>query len=215
MVKLNRCLLLLAIFTSSINAETLATVTDIQGKVTVHMENSPRGKTIRQTPTEISNKEFIRTYSTSKARVKLVDDSNILLTESSTLEFTDQQNVSVHQGQVLFSINKRAQTNSLNVITKTAVIGVKGTQFLVVADGENSLVHLKEGEVEVKSLAEEFDDFKAEYQRFKKQYLAEFAEFKKSHTMKSGTTISIGSKGIKEIATPDRIEQLYQELNNF
>jgi hypothetical protein len=198
-------------------SEVLGNITDYEGKVTLHKEGSPRGKKVKRAPTEIKSGQFIRTYAGSKARVKLVDDSKILVTEKSTLEFEDDQNLSVQNGQVLFSINKREATRSLNIITKTAVIGVKGTAFLVDIDEEleEGILHLQEGEIEVKSLAEEFEDFKAEYEQFKKSYLKEFEDFKKTMSIKSGTTLSLSSKGLKEIATPEHIEALFKELDDF
>lgn len=192
----------------------LGSVVDIDGKVTIHNQGSPRGKRIRDIPQSIELNQFVRTYSNSKARVTLADNSKVLITENSTLEFQDDQNILVDEGKVLFSINKRDATRSLNVITKTAVIGVKGTRFLVETRGDEAFLHLEEGEVEVNSLVEEFEDFKSEYESFKKQYLKEFEEFKKSMTIKSGTSLSLGNKGLVEVATPDKIEQLFKELDN-
>ncbi|MDC2889109.1 FecR family protein [Psychrosphaera algicola] len=193
--------------------QVLGNVVDIDGKVTIHNEGSPRGKRIKKTPQDIELNQFVRTYANSKARVTLTDNSKILVTESSTLEFQDDQNIVVNEGKILFSINKREATRSLNVITKTAVIGVKGTRFLVETRGDEAFLHLEEGEVEVKSLAEEFDDYKSEYEAFKKQYMKEFSDFKKSITITSGTSLSLGNKGLLEVPTPDKIQLLFDELD--
>jgi len=207
------CLLLFSFSLSA--APQLGTVTDTEGKVTIHNEHSPRGKRVRSTPEPVHQNQFVRTYANSKARIKLADDSKILVTESATLEFSDEQNLFVKDGRVLFSINKRDAIKSLNILTKTAVIGVKGTVFLVEANGDEAMLHLREGEVEVKSLAEGFEDFKAEYEKFKRDYLKEFSEFKQTLSIKSGTTISIGKKGLKEVETPSKIDKLFEELDQF
>ena len=193
----------------------LGTVTHVEGKVKIHQDGSPRGQRVKTPPATINLGQFVRTFANSSARVKLYDDSKILVTENATLEFTDNRNLTVEQGRILFSINKRDAIHSLNILTKTAVIGVKGTQFLVEANGDEALLYLKEGEVEVKSLAQEFEDFKAEYEQFKKDYLKEFAEFKKSMSVKAGVTISIGKQGLREISTPAEIEVLFKELDEF
>lgn len=195
------------------NPVILGNVVEVQGKVTIHNEGSPRGKRITTTPTDVGLNQFVRTYSNSKARVTLADDSKVLITESSTLEFKDDQNIQLNEGKVLFSINKRDATRSLNVITKTAVIGVKGTRFLVETRGDEAFLHLEEGEVEVNSLAEEFNDYKSEYEAFKKQYMKEFNEFKQTVTITSGTSLSLGKRGLKEVGTPEKIEQLFKELD--
>ena len=193
----------------------LASVINVDGRVTTHTNGSPRGKRITDTPGAIKSQEFVRTYKNSKARIQLADKSKILLTENATLEFKDDLNLFVETGRVLFSINKREATRSLNILTKTAVIGVKGTEFLVESEGDNALIHLKEGEVEVKSLVEQFEDYKAEYEKFKKDYMQEYSDFKQNVSMKAGTTLSIGLKGLKEIPTPSHIEALFAELDAF
>lgn len=195
--------------------EVLGSVTEFEGKVTLHKEGSPRGKRIKSAPTELTADQFIRTYSNSKARIKLADDSKVLVTESSTLEFKDDQNIAVNSGRVLFSINKREATRSLNILTKTAVIGVKGTKFLVEANAEEAFLHLQEGEVFVESVAQEFEDYKAEFEKFKRQHLQEFNEFKKQLSITSGTSLSLGKGGLKKVQTPDKIEQLFAELDSF
>lgn len=211
-----RLLLSTAFFASVAHAQPtqiLGNIVDIDGKVTIHNEGSPRGKRIKETPQDIEINQFVRTYANSKARVTLTDNSKILVTESSTLEFQDDQNIIVNDGKILFSINKREATRSLNVITKTAVIGVKGTRFLVETRGDEAFLHLQEGEVEVKSLAEEFADYKSEYEAFKKQYMKEFSDFKKSITITSGTSLSLGNKGLLEVPTPDKIQLMFDELD--
>lgn len=70
------------------NPVILGNVVEVQGKVTIHNEGSPRGKRITTTPTDVGLNQFVRTYSNSKARVTLADDSKVLITESSTLELS-------------------------------------------------------------------------------------------------------------------------------
>lgn len=195
------------------NLTTMGKVVDAEGKVTIHNADSPRGKRVRATPQTIDQNQFLRTYSNSTARVLLSDDSKVLVTESSTLEFQNDQNIVLNEGKVLFSINKRDATRSLNVITKTAVIGVKGTRFLVETRGDEAFLYLEEGEVEVNSLVEEFNQYKSEYEAFKKQYLKEFSDFKKQVTVTSGTALSLGNQGLKEVPAPEKIELLFKELD--
>lgn len=196
-------------------ATSLGSVVDFSGKVTLHQKGTPRGKKVKQAPVDIPATMSTRTYAKSQAKIKLADGSKILMTENSTLEFQDDQNIFVGSGRVLFSITKRDATRSLNILTETAVIGVKGTMFLVEASDDGALLHLEEGSVEVESIRKEFEEFKSEFERFKKSYKAEYAAFKKSITMKPQTTISIDQRGLKQIATPERIKELFNELKNF
>lgn len=198
------------------NSTPLGHISDVKGKATIHEAGSPRGQRVKDTPESLTKDQFLRTYRNSQARVVLADDSKILITENATLEFKDEQNIHLGEGRVLFDIKKRDAAKSLNVITKTAVIGVKGTQFLVDSHGDDATLHLKEGVIEVTSLDQYKKQQMNDFEQFKKQQMKEFTEYKKSMTIKSGTAVSLSGKGIKEIEfSADELNKLFEELNSF
>jgi len=72
----------------------------------------------------------------------------------------------------------------INIKTKSAVIGVKGTTFLVDVRGKNIIVFLKEGELDIKSIKGQFKRYQkkqmSEFKAYKQKQQEEFAKFVKS-----------------------------------
>lgn len=200
------------VFTAVSNAQNVATIVEYQGKVTIHQVGSPRGDKVSETPISVDYTQKIRTYSNSKARIKLRDGSKILVAEKATLDFRDERNIEVHNGRVFFSINKRDAAKSLNIITKTAVIGVKGTRFMVEANDGTATVHLDEGVVEVETVEQFKDKMMSEFEAYKRQLNKEFKEYKKVMTMRSGETISVGENGALLLPEPTELNKYYSEL---
>ena len=71
------------------------------------------------------------------------------------------ESLSLEEGTVLFDIRKRGKSRGLTIATKTAVIGVKGTQFLVRDTDDSIAVFLNEGKVEVTPIDGQFKHYKA------------------------------------------------------
>jgi hypothetical protein len=193
----------------------LATIVHYEGKVTIHKVGSPRGEKISETPVSVDFTQKIRTYSNSQARITLKDGSKILVAEKATVDFRDDRNIEVKNGRVFFSINKRDAAKSLNVITKTAVIGVKGTRFMVEATDESATIHLDEGVVEVETVEQFKDKMMSEFEAYKKRINQEFKEYKKVMTMQAGETISVGNSGTLLLEEPNYIEKMYAELESI
>jgi ferric-dicitrate binding protein FerR (iron transport regulator) len=202
----------LMVFTAVSNAQDVATIVEYQGKVTIHQVGSPRGEKVSEAPVSVDYTQKVRTYSNSKARIKLKDGSKILVAEKATVDFRDERNIEVKSGRVFFSINKREAAKSLNVITKTAVIGVKGTRFMVEATEDSATVHLEEGVIEVETVEQFKDKMMSEFEAYKRQLNKEFKEYKKVMTMRSGETISVGENGALLLPEPDELNKYYSEL---
>lgn len=204
--------IILMVFTAVSIAQDVATIVDYQGKVTIHQVGSPRGEKVSEAPVSVDYTQKVRTYSNSKARIKLKDGSKILVAEKATVDFRDERNIGVKSGRVFFSINKREAARSLNVITKTAVIGVKGTRFMVEATEDSATVHLEEGVVEVETVEQFKDKMMSEFEAYKRQLNKEFKEYKKVMTMRSGETISVGENGALLLPEPTELNKYYLEL---
>ena len=84
------------------------------------------------------------------------------------------------QGRVYYKITSRDSKNAIKVKTPFAIIGIKGTTF-VVSVGEKSSVKLKEGLVGIQSIKEEFELYRkairAEYNNYVSKQQSEYEKF--------------------------------------
>lgn len=186
---------------SSETIANLAQVKKIQGRVLYHKAGALRGEKAAE-GLKLFNNDMVRTKRDAEAIVHLIDGSTLFITASSTLRLLDNNQLAVDSGKVLFDIKKRDASQGLKIATKTAVIGVKGTRFLVSASGEDVQVFLQEGKVNVEAVdapfkeykaqqAQEFDAFKQEFKDYVKNIKEEFASYVSDLDMSAGQAISV------------------------
>ncbi|MCK9492493.1 MAG: FecR family protein [Sulfurimonas sp.] len=121
---------------------------------------------------EIKKGDLITTSKESNAIIKLQDGSTLILDESSTLHFASKTLASQEEGKIYYNITSRDAKNALKVKTPFAIIGIKGTTFIVDTN-KTSSVKLKEGLVGIQSLKEEFELYRKQVQADYKDYLSE------------------------------------------
>lgn len=121
---------------------------------------------------EIKKGDLITTSREANAIIKLKDGSNIILDESSSLHFASKTLASQEDGKIYYNITSRDAKNALKVQTPFAIIGIKGTTFIVDAN-KTSSVKLKEGLVGIQSLKEEFELYRKQVQAEYHDYLSE------------------------------------------
>ncbi len=201
-----------------------------EGRVKIYHENDVRGEKVKENYIDVFAKDIIKTKSNSTASIRLADDSKIVVTEKSTLEIPDLNNVKVAEGKVLFKITKQTDVQGLKIATKTATIGVKGTTFAVLADNNTVNIFLKEGKLKIDPIQGEFkrfvekekDDFsefmkqqQSDFNEYKKKVKDEFYEYVKSVTMEAGTAISISGNEVRNIKLDDKLEREFRLLDQF
>jgi hypothetical protein len=168
----------------------------------------------------------------SKAYIKMVDGSKILLRQNSKLRVTDKRNVNVRKGKIMFSVAKRKKHQSpFHVATRVALLGIRGTQFVVEAgdDEESYNVYLKEGSVVVypnkkqfklykDKQKQEFSDYlntqKNEFETMKAQRQQEFAEYVEEITMKKNKGLSFSGNEVKEVDMPEEVKAWFDEFDD-
>lgn len=200
------------------------------GNVTLYKGNDFRGKRITDNNTPVFPNDSLKTLTESRAFVKLSDKSEIIMNELSTLNVTGFKNTDVEDGEVLFNITKTSQLKGFMVKTKTATIGVKGTQFAVVADNRSMKVFLNEGRITVEAVKGEFkryvekelDEFEAyllqqqsEYKKYKENLKKEFVEYARSFTLDEGGAVSIVDNEVKNIEIPEKIKNDFRLFEDF
>ena len=186
-------LLLLSIIMSLfsiLNAQNIVgKIESFNGNVKIKSEGSIKKKKVTSS-LDIYAGDLIISSRDSSVAIKLVDGSDIVLAELSAVHFTSLHQAQQIEGKILYSITSRDAKNSLKIKTPFAVIGIKGTKFIVDAT-EDSSVMLKEGLIGVSSLNEdfklyrkklddEFNAFKAQSQGAIQKEKDAFEEYKNS-----------------------------------
>ncbi|MBZ4672297.1 FecR family protein [Deferribacterales bacterium Es71-Z0220] len=213
------------------NKSCVGEVTEYKGILKIFKEKDFRGSIVTDNNTKLFSGYALKTGRKSEAKIVLIDKTGIILTEKSSLTFPQYNKIIADNGTVLFKVTKRDEVQGFTVQTKTATIGVKGTQFAVAVDNESVKVFCKEGSVGVKSLKGEFkryvkkeldeynqflkDQFQ-DYTQYKKELKEEFVKYVKEFDMKPNMAVVISdSNEVKNIDFPENISELFEELNKF
>jgi len=155
---------------SILNAQDIVgKIQSFNGNVKIKSEGSIKKSKITS-PIDIKAGDLIISARNSSVAIKLLDGSSIVLAELSTIHFTSMYQAQQVEGKILYSITSRDAKNSLKIKTPFAVIGIKGTKFIVDAS-EDLSVTLKEGLIGVTSL-------NADFKLYRKKLDDEFNAFK-------------------------------------
>jgi hypothetical protein len=196
----------------------VGTVTSLKGGARIFT----KGIVSVQDATSSSNLDIgqtIKTRLNGEVGIRFVDQTKILVGPNSFLEILDLKKLSIGGSKVLFKISKQSDLKGLSIVTPTAIIGVKGTTFLVHTEGKNASIFLKEGEISVASpegkfksyltsTEEEFREYKEGLQKEYEQYIAEF-------TMKAGMAISIHGDEVRSEEFSEAIKAEFEMLDTI
>jgi uncharacterized membrane-anchored protein YhcB (DUF1043 family) len=134
----------------------------------------------------------VSSYNDSYAKIVLIDHSTIVLDKESILQFASATNLKQKSGRVFYKITSKKVKNSFQVKTDFAIIGIKGTTFIIKVTNDKEVL-LKEGVVEIDSIKKEFElyrkkiksqfeDFKSKQKEEFKTYKDEYSQYQKSMT---------------------------------
>ncbi len=211
-------------------AASLGIVQKVDGIVKVKNKDSIKKSKVKKGDA-IQPGDILSTFRNSHAVLKLADNSNVVVGERSVIVFDDALDFAQNGGKVYYKITSKDLKNKLKIKTKFAIIGIKGTTFIVSADINSSYVALKEGLIGVQSIKEEFQLYKkkvmSEFEAFKKQQEEGFEKFKKEQEeyivmmtkefdLEAGNVVSFsGQKAIENPLKSDEefktFEQMLQE----
>ncbi|MDD5471006.1 MAG: FecR domain-containing protein [Sideroxydans sp.] len=210
---LSICLLLLCLTTPAHAAEGMEVVKSTGHVTSGDIEGSP-------------GQYRVNTGAGGRAVVSTGATGFIVVEQNSTVEIDRSGPVEVFRqisGMIYYAMNKIDRSmRAAEVRTKTAVIGVRGTRFMVVEQPERQEIGMRKGEVRVISPAEEFeihrqqvtDEFAAfrkegkdavarERQAFK-EYQArtqrEFVEFKREFSLQTDRMVAFSGRRVTETA---------------
>ncbi len=224
MIKVLMALVLLLVNVNiSYAADKAGEINKYKGKIKVFKEGEIWGQSVKKRNHELFVKDVVKTKRRAMAHITFIDGSEAYMKEKSILEIEKIKDIAVGGGRVIFNVKEQGSfLGWISIITKTAVIGVKGTRFLVDVDKDKVQIYLKEGSLNIKSVKDDFiryrkkeledyEDFKKkeidEFKKFKETVEEEFKEFVKEFDMKGGTAISIDGKEVRDIAIPEDIEK--------
>lgn len=213
-------------FFTTLNASAVGYVKDVSGDVKIKRENSLKKSKV-ESGLEINSGDLITTANNSTAVLNLLDGSVLALDESSSLHFGNGSNLNQKEGRIYYKITTRDAANSIKVKTPFAIIGIKGTTFLVNAT-EDASVKLKEGLIGIRSLQEEFElyrkaiqdefnDFVAKeessFEKFKQEQNRGVAELREEFDLEAGNSVSFFKNIVSEksFTQDDDAEFLYFE----
>jgi hypothetical protein len=212
-------LILSAMFSFAMSADAVAasakvvgTVDGLNGIVKISREGSVKKINVLK-GTKIQKGDLVTTSSSATALLKLVDGSNVVLDKSSSILFANINQAEQKSGSVYYKITSRSANNSLDVKTPFAIIGIKGTTFIVNSDEGDKSIALKEGKIGIASMKEEFELYRKkvleEFNNYKnqqeaayEQYLRELAGEKpqivKEFDLNAGNKVSFNEKKVVE-----------------
>ena len=217
------------ILTSEIFANIIGNVEQLKGNVKIKSESSIRKSKVKE-GLEIHSGDMIMTYSNASAVIKLIDGSQIVLDAKSTIHFHSLNDTEQLDGKIYYKISSRNAKNHLKIKTPFAIIGIKGTTFVVNATDKRS-VTLKEGLIGVQSIKEEFNLYRKavedEFARYMAEQNSAFEKFKskqnrysppiktKKFDLKAGNSISFNDKRVNEDEWNKEDDQEFKYFENL
>lgn len=190
-------------------ASRAGTVTSFEGTVTVHPNGAVRGRAVTASGTALGVGDSIRTRGASRAVVELVDGSRVMVEADSTLRLIGLSAFEPQKGRVLFDIRTQGKVSGVLVHTPTAVLGVKGTRFVVEPQSDGARVFLKEGELAISAKQGTFAMGKPSRgsrvapdprtEAFKKRLDVEFARALAEFSLQAGEAVDIRGQNVAAI----------------
>jgi len=182
------------------------------------------------------------TGANGRAVVRVGDSGFVVVERNSTLE-VDRSSGAANvfrqvSGMIYYAMNKvRRSMRTAEINTKTAVIGVRGTRFVVVEQENRKEIGMRKGVVSVTSPDEEFEihrkQVEDEFSAYKKEareaiarekqafetYRAnterEFVEYKRQFTLGTDRMVSFDGRRVTEGALGERTRQEMESLESY
>lgn len=224
--------------------ETIGRFTYIEGIVKVYRNNSTPGvdtpgvELLVKKGDPVYRNDIVVTEEDSKAKIRFKDDSVIRLAQNSRMKIDkyndDKRLMSLPRGKVRFVVSslkrfdkRRGRPISFEVKTPTAVVGVRGTDFIVLQEKDGMGTFVKEGNVNVAAIEGEFiryvqkemDEYekfqrelKKEFEDYRKEMEKGFKEFVKEFDLSEMSAVMIVGNEIKKLDFKE-VEKEFEELD--
>lgn len=207
---------------NSVFAAAAVEVVKAQGEVAVSASVNGKPEAV-STKSTLPRSNILSTGADGRAVVRVGNTGYIVLEKNSKIEIN---NVGDHAGffrqltgMVYYAVNTlKGKDRSLEVRTKTATIGVRGTRFLVSDIPERNEIGMRKGTLNVASLNDEFeihkkselDEFeafkqegeaavnkeKSDFNAYKDKTQREFVEYKREFSLSADRMVSFDGKRV-------------------
>lgn len=177
---------------------------------------------------EIQPGDILLTYKRTKTEIELKDKSKLVLDAKSKVLFASANEIAQEGGRVFYEIRKRGKAQGIKVKTAFAIIGVKGTKFIV-NDEDKQFVSLNKGllgienpedkkfERRIKTTKEAFNLFKKQMEKdfaaYKQKFSDEIVEHVKSFDLVAGKQLVFNKNVVEETFSDKNMDDLFESFN--
>ncbi len=199
---------------------TIGFIEKFKGVVKVKRMNAFKPIRVRKKETRLFAGDIVRTRKHSWSLIKFLNKHRLLLEEDSILYLPSPSELDLKHGRIYVKIRKGIK--GLKLKAGIALIGVKGTEFAVDFNQNQTLIYVKEGKIKVsnskgmfkrylKKQQNEFETYKKkeleEFRKYKEKMEKEFYEYVKSFELKKGGCVKIvGNKVYQVKISPEFLE---------
>ncbi|GAB5605351.1 hypothetical protein TK5_14310 [Sideroxyarcus sp. TK5] len=188
------------------------------------------------------NRYVFSTGANGRAVVRVGSAGFVVVERNSTLE-VDRTGGAANlfrqvSGMIYYAMNKvQRSMHKVQIKTSTAVIGVRGTRFVVVDEEARKEIGMRKGEISVTSpsdeyeihrrqVNDEFDAYKKEardaiarekqaFEAYRAETAREFIEYKREFTLAADRMVSFDGNKVTEGALNEKTRQDMQSLESF
>jgi len=206
-------------------APVVGEVVELAGRVSLHANGAVRGRPVTVAGAAVAVADQLRTKADSKALLEFLDGSQAMVTADSALSIKGLKRFAPQGGRVLFEIKSQGGVAGVLIDTPTAVLGVKGTRFVVEPQDGGARVYLEEGELAVTAKRGEFRMGKPrgvsrpavdpKVEAFKKRLDEEFTQALREFHMPAGTAISIRGQEVEAIGFSPGAVEAFDEFEQW
>ncbi|MCV6607839.1 MAG: FecR family protein [Campylobacterales bacterium] len=175
---------------------------------------------------------FVHTGDKSRIVIKF-DKNVIVLGEKSQLKLDKKDYVVQKSGNIFYNISavaKKISKEKFRIKTKTATIGIRGTNFIVDSSNKDEKILLREGKLNIASVDAEFkmyikkemDEFEAyktslekEFKEFVDTNEHEFAAYKKEFELESNKFVYMKDGKVYQEEFSEEVEEMFENFDEF
>ncbi len=180
--------------------------------------------------------ETVTTLDDGRVLIKFTDESTIILNVNSSLTVENPTTIKHNTGNIYYTYKKKSES-VINIRLKTAMMGIRGTTFIVFDSTDKLSVALKEGILDIKSTGDPFNVYKSKkidsyqmlekeiasgvesekkkYEKFKKELNTEFVEYKKNLLLEADTILKFDGNNVMTYTLDRAINNEFIDFENY